>query len=115
MAVIAPIEIYRGDTWIRSWTIMVNELPADFTGASARLQIRKSAKDAEFLLEASTDGDGLTFVGLPTEGKISLKLQTEALESGKYSFDLEVTYADGIIQTYEQNTLILKQDVTRTA
>ena len=61
MAAIAPIEIFRGDTWIRSWTIVVNELPADFTGAAARLQIRKNARDPEVLLEASTDGDGLTF------------------------------------------------------
>ena len=114
MAAIAPIEIFRGDTWIRSWTIMVNELPADFTGATARLQIRKSAKDPEFLLEASTETSGLTFVGDPTEGKIALKLQTQPLEAGKYSFDLEVTFADGVIQTYEQNTLVLKQDVTRT-
>ena len=107
------VEIFRGDTWIRTWTIMVDETPADFTGASARLQVRKSAKDTEVLLEANTDNGGLIFVGNPTEGKIYLKTQTEDLDAGKYVFDIEVTFVDGVVQTYEQNTLVLKQDVTR--
>lgn len=105
------VEIFRGDTWKRTWTITSGDVPVDFTGASAKLQVRKTREpnDIEIILEA-TIGNGLSFEG---DGVIKLFVQTESLLSGKYYFDLEVTFPDGVIKTYEQNTLNLKQDISR--
>lgn len=106
------VEIFRGDTWVRVWTITVGETPLDLTGATARLQVRTKAADEKVWLDVS-EQDGLTIVEPPISGVIMLEVQTEDLPVGKYYFDLEITLASGRKKTYEQNMLIVKQDVTR--
>lgn len=107
------VEIFRGDTWVRVWTITVDGAPLDLTGASARMQLRQAAADETALLDVSTGTEDLVIQDPPTSGVISLRTQTDGLTAGKYIFDLQVTFPDGTIQTYEQETLKVKQDVTR--
>ena len=109
-----PVQIYRGDTWVRVWTIAVDGVALNLTGASANLHVRSRATDDLVVLEANTASPtgGLTITE-PTAGIVGLKISTASLPVGRYIFDLEVTLADGTIQTYEQNYLIVRQDVTR--
>ena len=108
-----PVQIYRGDTWIRVWTIAVDGVALNLTGASAALHVRSRAEDALTVFEATTAVDGGLTITEPTAGIIGLRKSTATLPVGRYIFDLEITLADGTIQTYEQNYLIVRQDVTR--
>ena len=111
------IRHYRGDTWLRSWVIKdATGAPVDLTGASARLHVRpqEGTDTADELILAATVGDGLTITA--DTGRVDLRVEAAdmaALAIGVYRFDLEVTFADGIVRTIEQGRIMIIEDVAR--
>lgn len=108
----AAVKLYRGDTWQRAWVIQdAAGQPVNLSGAAARLHVRDAAGTK--VMEASTT-DGRLIVQ-PTQGRIDMVMPKEATEiaPGVYRFDLEVTHASGVRTTYEQETLIVLEDMSR--
>ena len=105
-----PAKIYRGDTWLRTWTIKdAAGILVDLTGATARLQVRDAA-GVEVM--SYTTADSLT-LSLPTSTiSLAAPYADTEIAAGNYSFDLEVTKG-GIRRTYEKNTLVILEDVSR--
>jgi hypothetical protein len=106
------VKLYRGDTWTRAWEIKdAAGNPIDLTGASARLQVRDAT--GAVVISASTIDGRLTLT--PASGRIDMLVPYSAtvIAPGSYRFDIEVTHASGIRRTYEQDTLIVLEDVTR--
>jgi hypothetical protein len=106
------VKLYRGDTWTRAWELKdAAGNTIDLTGASARLQVRDSA--GAVVISASTSDGRLTLT--PASGRIDMLVPYSAtgLAPGSYRFDLEVTHAGGLRRTYEQDTLVVLEDVTR--
>jgi hypothetical protein len=106
------VKLYRGDTWTRAWELKdAAGHPIDLTGASARLQVRDAA--GAVVIAASTADGRLTLT--PASGRIDMLVPYSAtgLAPGSYRFDLEVTHAGGLRRTYEQDTLVVLEDVTR--
>jgi hypothetical protein len=105
------VKLFRGDTWLRTWVLKdATEAPINLTGASARLYLRDSQQT--IVLQATSANNLLTIT--PLEGRIDLQVPYSQmnLPIGKYKFDLEVTHANGVRKTYEQNMLQLLEDVT---
>jgi hypothetical protein len=108
----AAVKIYRGDTWQRAWVLTdASGAPLDLTGASARLHARDAA--GAKVMEASTADGRITLQ--PLLGRIDLVMPKEAtgVAPGSYRFDLEVTFLNGVRQTYEQATLVVMEDMSR--
>ncbi|MFN4003321.1 MAG: hypothetical protein ACK4J1_01265 [Hylemonella sp.] len=108
----AAVKIYRGDTWQRAWVLTdASGAPLDLTGASARLHAR-DAEGAKVMEASSADGR-LTLQ--PALGRIDLVMPKEAtgIAPGSYRFDLEVTFPSGIRRTYEQENLVVMEDMSR--
>lgn len=107
------VRVIRGDTWVRTWLVSdPHDTPIDLSGCTARLQVRDAA-DA-VVLEAST-GNGRIQI-TPASGRIDMSVPASVMEApapGGYAFDLEVTFADGRRQTFEQDTLVVQRDITR--
>ncbi|MEW6560396.1 MAG: hypothetical protein AB1412_09390 [Pseudomonadota bacterium] len=107
-----PVKLFRGDTWTRAWRLEDAACkPIDLTGASARLQLRDST--GALAIEATTANALLTITAL--EGRIDLAVPyaaTALLAAGAYRFDLEVTHASGIRRTYEQDSLVVIEDIS---
>lgn len=107
-----PVKLFRGDTWTRAWRLEDAACkPIDLTGASARLQLRDGA--GALALDATTVNGRLQITAL--EGRIDLAVPyatTALLAAGTYRFDLEVTHASGIRRTYEQDSLVILEDVS---
>lgn len=107
----STVKLIRGDTWQRTWVISDAEGSfVDFTGASARLHVRNHAD--VIVMQASTfDG---RIVLQSSSGRIDLVVPKEAtvIPVGKYLFDLEVTFSNGVRKTYEQSFLVILADVT---
>lgn len=76
-----------------------------------RLQVRDS--DGAVVMSAS-QSDGRIVIDGPA-GRIDLIMPYAATEvaPGTYRYDLEVTYPGGMRRTYEQQTLVVVEDVTR--
>lgn len=106
-----PVKLFRGDTWTRAWRLEDAACkPIDLTGASARLQLR--AGDGTVAMSASTADGRITIT--PLAGRIDLAVPYAAtdLPVASYTFALEVTHANGVRRTYEQDVLIVLEDVT---
>ena len=110
------IKHYRGDTWLRSWVIQdATGAPVDLAGASARLHVRpqEGTDTADDLILAATVGGGLTITA--GAGRVDLRVESAdmaGLDLATYRFDLEVTFADGIVRTIEQNRIMIVEDIT---
>lgn len=106
------VRAVRGDTWRRTWFIETADgNPVSLAGATARLAARTRA--GQVVLTASTT-DGRIVLN-PDQGRIDLVVPAAAmrLPAGRYPFDLEVTFPDGRVQTYEQAVLLLTEDHAR--
>lgn len=106
------VKLFRGDTWQRAWMIKdASGAPVDLTGAGARLHVRDAA--GVKVMEASIADGRLTIQ--PAGGRIDLVMPKEAtgIDPGSYRFDLEVTFASGVRTTYEQETLVVMEDMSR--
>lgn len=106
------VKIFRGDTWQRAWVIQdVTGTPIDLTDVIVRLHVRNST--GVKVMEASTSDGRLSLQ--PTIGRIDLVMPKEMtnVAPGGYRFDLELTFSDGVRRTYEQDILLVMEDVTR--
>lgn len=88
--------------------------PVNLTGASARMQVRRSAADTEVLLEMSTSNSRISVAAL--EGKINLIFSasvTAALKWRRGQYDLEVTSGDGSVTRLMQGEITVSPEITR--
>lgn len=107
----AQITQIRGDSWIRAWVLKYSDGSIiDLTDASALLHLR----DAEGQLVASAGTVAGTMTITPESGRVDMIMPAADMELplGAYSFDLQVTFASGIVKTYEQGTVTVVQDQT---
>jgi hypothetical protein len=105
------VKLYRGDTWTRTWLLQRQDrTPIDLTGATARLQVRDTS--GNLMLEASTVNGKITIT--PAEGRIDMVIPYDAMimPIGKYRYDLEITYANGVRRTYDSNLIEILEDIT---
>ena len=109
------VSIIRGDTWLRTWALKnPAKLPINLTGATARLQVR--SKDGVLIASATTTDGRIIISSL--EGRIDLimpPIVTSLFETldENYDFDLELTYANGVVKTLEIAELVVRKDITR--
>lgn len=107
------LKFKRGDTWDAVFTWLSDGQPADLTGCSARLQLRRSIASDPADVTLSSAGGELTMGG--TAGTITMrvpKATTEAAQPKVYLADLEVTFADASILSSETFEIEVVADVT---
>lgn len=106
--------IFRGDTWEREWRLTDESgVPIDLTGAAARVQARDA--DGNLVIEASTVDGRLVLGGIAGTAVMAVPKEATLIAPASYRFDFEVTYAGGRRRTYEQNVLIVLEDIARDA
>lgn len=104
----------RGDTWagFAEIEILLNGEPVDLTGASARMQIRRSKGSPTLLMEWSTSDDTITLTE-PSEGKFAVVGRVIDLPAGSVVWDIELTLASGRVLTVAGGSWEILGDVTR--
>lgn len=111
----AEYDLYmvRGDTWTQTLVWEPGGTGMDFSGASAKFQIRQYEDDASALLTLSSGGSGIT---LGSAGTITLEAGT-ALTAGltfdRARYDLQITDSGGDVTTILRGDMRLIRDVTR--
>jgi hypothetical protein len=99
----------RGDTW-QGWPeveILLNGEPLDLTGASFRMQARRSATapDVAFFFEpVATE---------PAEGKFAVPGAIIEAPAGAYVYDVEITLSSGRVLTPISGSFTITPDVSR--
>ena len=98
----------KGDTWpVRTFTIEVNDLAKDLTGAAIAMKVRNCNNT---VLLSLTDGAGLT-ITVPTSGKFQIDEQVLDIAAGVHTYDIEITDAAGVIKTWVKGNLIISSHI----
>jgi len=110
------LTIIQGATFRRRWTWKPGGVPADFTGSTARMQVRADIDSPVVLLELTTENGGIVLGAEP--GTIDLyigALQTAGIAWESGVFDLEIQYAGGPDDVVRMiaGTVAVSREVTR--
>jgi hypothetical protein len=103
----------KGDTMREVvFTVTVNAVALNLTGASIRMDLRSQEKALlqRFTTHATID-PGLTITNA-TAGQFKFNQQTVDVKAGTHDYDIEFALADGTIVTYITGTWTITQDVT---
>lgn len=104
--------IKKGDTFsgIR-FTVNINDVPADLTDASIRMQLRTQPLHPT-AHEMSTEG-GQIEISNAEAGEFEIIEQIIDFPAYNYYYDIEITFANGVVKTYIEGKLPISQDITR--
>lgn len=111
------LTIYQGATFQRTWSITKEEDGTPYSMASwtARMQIRAKKKDTDFLIELTTENDGIVLENTVDDSTITLYISpadTAALTSGGV-YDLELVDTSGDVVRIMEGSVTLSTEVTR--
>ena len=108
----ANLDIFQGDDW--SATVEVTNAdgtPADITGYTAKAQIRRDVADEARRVEVEIT----TSVASPNVNLSIPHAQTQALSTGSYVWDLQLTSPADSIVTVLAGAVVVTREVTRAA
>tara|TARA_R110002153_G_scaffold59259_2_gene161951 strand:- start:5906 stop:6262 length:357 start_codon:yes stop_codon:yes gene_type:complete len=116
MSVAAIVQIdnqYKGDTYDGVQFTLLNtqdNTPIDLTGVAIKSQFRYDSKIGGIQKEI-TDGNGIT-IDDAVNGVFSIDSFIIDWSPDIYYFDVQITFANGIVRTYIQGTIKVIQDIT---
>lgn len=110
------LTILQGATFRRRWTWKPGGVPMDFTGCTARLQVRAEIESVDVLLDLTTENGGIVLGAEP--GTIDLYVgaqQSAAITWEAGVFDLEIQYASGpdSVDRLIAGSVAVSREVTR--
>lgn len=101
----------KGDTMEAvTFTITVNSVALNLTGASAKMDLRKQGLQKKRY--TTTAGDGLTIVAPATDGKLRFDKKVVDIPADTYDYDIQITLSSGDIKTYIAGKFPIVQDIT---
>lgn len=106
------LTIYQGATFIENFVWKTPGGPVNMTGATARMQVRRSVSSPEALLSLTTENGRIT---LGAAGQITLNLnavETAAINWKRGVYDIEVAF-DGSVRRLVFGAIAVSQEVTR--
>ena len=107
------ITVWQSADYDKTFTVTQNGTALNWTGYSARMQVRDSS-DATATLLSLTSGSGITLGG--TAGTIAVAItstQSAAISAGAYAYDLELVSSGNIVTRLLQGAFIVSGNVTR--
>ena len=103
----------QGDTWTgATLQFSIDNVPVDLTGATIKMQLRKSYCDSVVALEFSTDNGSIT-IDNPDTGHFIINSTIIDINPRLYVYDVEVTLNTGRVITIIQGTFNILPTVTR--
>jgi hypothetical protein len=108
------ITAYQGADYDQSFTVSQGGTALNWTGFTARLQVREAADSTATLFDLATDGYGITLGG--TAGTILVAItstQSAAVSAGSYAYDLELVSSGNQVTRLLQGAFNVVGNVTR--
>lgn len=101
----------KGDTFEGvQFTVTVNSVALDLTGATIKMQVRKSPTSA--VIDTYTTTGGHLTITNAAGGIFTFDEQIISLASAKYYYDIQITLADATVKTYISGYWTITQDIT---
>ena len=90
---------YQGATWDKTFTATQNGTAIDWTGYTAKMQVRQYPNTTDTPVLTLQTGSGIT--ALTNDGKVivtATAAQTGSIPAGNYVYDIELTQGSYIIR-----------------
>jgi hypothetical protein len=105
-------EHYKGDTFLEvPFEILIDAVPLDLTDALIKMQLRRKY-EKDIVLEFSTINNKIEIVDASL-GTFKIVEQIINIEAFEYIYDLQITLANGVVDTYIKGKFNIVNDVTR--
>lgn len=105
------IQAYRNDTLQLTFTITDgSSIPIDLSTATMKMEVR-TKPDGEIKLTL-TEGDGLTVSGVGNN-VVTVSKKVEISDGCRFFYDLQATFASGVVTTYVRGSFIVMEDITK--
>jgi hypothetical protein len=102
----------RGDTFNGiQIELLVNGTASNLTGASIKCQFRPNSKIGA-VVKTIQIGSGITITNA-TAGQFRIDPFVADLDTGKYFYDVQITFSSGVVKTYLEGIFDVTQDVTQ--
>ena len=103
----------KGDTFNGIlFTILVNDVALDLTGAEINMDLRLTPTGASVERFTSVGDADITISATPTDGKFTFNRQIIDIAASNYKYDIEIILADNTVKTYISGNWKIVQDVT---
>jgi hypothetical protein len=104
----------KGDTFDEvAFQLKINTTVVNLTGATIRMQLRKSYSDTVAALSlTSVSSAGITITNA-TNGEFKINTQIIDIPVYNYVYDIQITLASGVVKTYVQGGFNITNEVTR--
>lgn len=124
MAAKVKLKVDQGSTWRYYLRYMPGGEPADFTGFSARMQIRPELESTTVTAELTTANGGIAFLtaaqmlaekGIDESGWMRFSLtasQTTSISARSYVYDAEV-FSGAYVKRVVEGPIEFRREVTR--
>ena len=102
----------KGDTYGgTSFTITVNTIPLDLTGASIKMSLKSNKSTSKSDLDLTTANNRIKIV-TAASGIFQVPSQVIDLPAGLYYYDIQITLANKSVKTYIEGQWKILQDIT---
>jgi hypothetical protein len=103
----------KGDTFDEvAFSIKINNVALDLTGATIKMQLKKSSDLTIALLSlTSVAAAGITITNT-TGGLFKINQQIIDIEVFNYAYDIQLTLASGVVKTYVSGTFSITKEIT---
>lgn len=104
----------KGDTSkVVEFTLLKDTVPVDLTGASIRMQLRKSKTSGSIALTLHSGASGGIIITSAAAGIFQIDAFTVEVAANTYVYDIEITLSTGEIKTWIEGEFNVLQDITR--
>jgi len=102
----------KGDTFDEvAFSIKINNIALDLTGATIKMQLKKSSDSPASLSLSSVSSAGITITS-PSAGLFKINEQIIDIEVFNYAYDIQLTLASGVVKTYVSGTFNITKEIT---
>jgi len=102
----------KGDTFDEvAFSIKINNIALDLTGATIKMQLKKSSDSPASLSLTSASSAGITITS-PSAGLFKINEQIIDIEVFNYAYDIQLTLASGVVKTYVSGTFNITKEIT---
>ena len=110
------LTILQGATFRRRWTWKPGGVPMDFTGCTARLQVRAEIESVDVLLELTTENGGIVLGG--AAGTIDLwvgatETTTFTWDSGVWALEIQYPTGADYVDRLIEGSIVVSPEVPR--
>jgi hypothetical protein len=104
----------QGATFSKQLSYLIDSIPVNLTGYTARMQVREKHSSSSVVLDLSTENNSITLGG--QSGSILINISasnTSSIFAKTYVYDLELESSDGFVVRLLEGTFNVTPEVTR--